>query len=128
MEIIADIMLAAGALSAAFYCIVLSRRLKRFNRLEGGVGGAVAVLSVQVDDLTKTLERAQKAAQSSAANLGTLTDQAQQVAGRLELMIAAMHDLPEEPPAPAPPPKDVDQPEEGPLFLSQRNRVEEAVT
>ena len=52
MDIIADILLAAGALGAGIYCYILGRRLNRFNDLEKGVGGAVAVLSAQVDDLT----------------------------------------------------------------------------
>ena len=65
MEHIADILLVAGALGAAFYCYVLGRRLARFNDLETGVGGAVAVLSVQVDDLTKTLEAARSTAGAS---------------------------------------------------------------
>ena len=54
MELVADILLVAGALGAGVYCFVLARRLNRFNALEKGVGGAVAVLSAQVDDLTKT--------------------------------------------------------------------------
>ena len=50
MDLIADILLVAGALGAGFYCFILGRRLNRFNDLENGVGGAVAVLSAQVDD------------------------------------------------------------------------------
>ena len=50
MDVIADILLVAGALGAGFYCYILARRLSRFNDLENGVGGAVAVLSAQVDD------------------------------------------------------------------------------
>ena len=62
MEVIADILLVAGALGAGFYCFILARRLSRFTDLENGVGGAVAVLSAQVDDLTKTLGAAQQSA------------------------------------------------------------------
>jgi hypothetical protein len=69
MEMIADILLVAGAMSAAFYCLILGRRLKRFNSLEQGVGGAVAVLSAQVDDLNKSLTSAQATAASSAKTL-----------------------------------------------------------
>lgn len=94
MELIADILLAAGALGAGFYCFVLSRRLSRFTDLENGVGGAVAVLSAQVDDLTRTLGAAQTAAKDSSASLETLTTRAEDVAKRLELMLASMHDLP----------------------------------
>jgi hypothetical protein len=94
MELIADILLVAGALGAGFYCFVLARRLRRFNDLENGVGGAVAVLSAQVDDLAKTLEAAQTTASNSTESLEGLTDRAESVAKRLELMVASMHDLP----------------------------------
>lgn len=101
MEFVADLLLVAGALGAGVYCFVLSRRLSRFNDLENGIGGAVAVLSSQVDDLTQTLTSAQKVAESSTVSLDDLTDRAEQVARRLELLVASMHDLPaaEAPPA-----------------------------
>ena len=51
VSIISDILLGAGALGAAVYCGVLAQRLKRFNNLENGVGGAVALLWAQVDDI-----------------------------------------------------------------------------
>jgi hypothetical protein len=94
MELIADILLIVGALGAGFYCYVLGRRLSRFNDLETGVGGAVAILSVQVDDLTKTLEAARHTAGASGEALEALTVRAEGVAKRLELMVASMHDLP----------------------------------
>ena len=94
MEIIADILLAAGALGAGFYCFVLARRLKRFNDLEKGVGGAVAVLSAQVDDLSRTLDAARSVSQDTGSTLENLTGRAENVAQRLELMMASMHDVP----------------------------------
>ncbi len=94
MEMIADILLVSGALGASVYCYVLARRLARFNDLENGVGGAVAVLSAQVDDLTRTLTAAQSTASSSSQSLGELTERAEGVAQRLELLVASMHDLP----------------------------------
>lgn len=97
MELIADILLVAGALGAGLYCFVLGRRLKRFNDLEKGVGGAVAVLSSQVDELNRTLAAAREASDNSGAALGDLTGRAEAVAQRLELMMASMHDV-----APAP--------------------------
>ncbi|MBT2131658.1 hypothetical protein KKW20_11085 [Planktotalea lamellibrachiae] len=96
MDLIADTLMAAGALGAAIYCIVLSRRLKRFNNLQNGMGGAVAVLSAQVDDMTKTLIKAQSAAGKSAEQLGDLTQRAEAASRKLELMMASLHDLPEE--------------------------------
>lgn len=94
MELIADILLIAGAMGAGLYCIVLSRRLNRFTNLEKGVGGAIAVLSSQVDDMTKALEEARTATASSASSLKSMTGRAEGVAQRLELLVASMHDLP----------------------------------
>lgn len=109
MEIIADILLVAGALGAGLYCFVLSRRLTRFTDLENGVGAAVAVLSAQVTDLQSTLDSAQRTATHSNDSLKDLTSRAEDAAKRLELMVASMHDLPPTPPK-APPPQT------GPIF------------
>ena len=102
MDIISDILLASGAIGAGFYCLVLARRLRRFTDLEKGVGGAVAVLSAQVEDLRKTLVTAQKTAGASAASLGETTRRAEDASKRLELMMASLHDLPVAPETPKP--------------------------
>ena len=117
---IADILLVAGALGAGFYCFILARRLTKFTDLESGVGGAVAVLSAQVDDLSKTLSAAQATAGASTDSLVELTNRAEDVAKRLELLVASMHDLPQDtapppPPAPAPTPRPQTRPVE-PVF------------
>lgn len=119
MEMISDILLVAGAIGAGAYCFVLARRLNRFNDLETGMGGAVAVLSAQVDDLTRTLQAARQTADGSTRSLITVTERAEDVARRLELLVAAMHDLPnQEAPAPAPRSAPVASPivEPGPVF------------
>ena len=54
MNFIADVPLISGTLAAGIFCIILSKRLSRLNDLEKGVGGAVSVLSVQVDNLKKS--------------------------------------------------------------------------
>ncbi len=95
MDLISDILLMFGALGAAFYCVILSRRLRRFNDLEKGVGGAIAVLSAQVDDMTRALRSAQGAAVGSTESLQALTQRAEGVSKRLEVLVAAMHDLPD---------------------------------
>lgn len=133
MTLIADILLAAGALGAAFYCFMLGRRLRRFNDLEKGMGGAVAVLSAQVDDLEKTLAAARKSADGSTTELQALTARAEDVRRQLELQIAALHDMvpapaasadaesanvePQKAATPAPPPPP--QPGE-PMFMRHR--------
>jgi len=95
MELIADVFLGAGAFGAAVYCFVLQRRLTRFNQLENGMGGAIAVLSAQVDDLTKALTAAQGAAALSTRRLEDLTERADAAAIRLELLVSSLHDLPD---------------------------------
>lgn len=94
MTMIADMLLMAGAVGAGLYCFVLSRRLRRFNDLEKGVGGAVAVLSAQVDDLTRTLSRAHGVASASVSTLSGVTNRAETAAKQLELLMASLHDLP----------------------------------
>lgn len=116
MDLIADILLAAGAFAAAFYCLILGRRLNRFNNLEKGVGGAVAVLSNQVDDLNRTLEAAQKTAATSAETLSDLTLRAEEMSRRLELQIASLHDVPAMPAQEPEPLATVDEPPE-PIFM-----------
>ncbi|WP_417258446.1 hypothetical protein [Celeribacter sp.] len=95
MELIADILMIFGTVVVSLYCMVLSRRLRSFTDLEKGMGGAIAVLSVQVDDMTKTLANSQKSAAGSAVRLQELNERAEQTAKRLELLIASMHDLPD---------------------------------
>lgn len=92
MQLIADILMGLGALGATVYCMVLARRLKRFNQLESGMGGAIAVLSAQVDDMTKALNRAQATAATSAEQLRSLTERAEQGAQRLESMLAEVQE------------------------------------
>jgi len=95
MELIANVLMGAGALGAGWFCYVLSKRLSAFGTLEGGVGGAVAVLSMQVDDLTKMLDAARTAASESSHALQSQTERAEHSAQRLELLLATLHDLPE---------------------------------
>jgi hypothetical protein len=96
MALISDILLSLGAFGAALYCFVLSNRLKKFTTLESGMGSAIAVLSAQVDDMTKALERARTAATGSAASLEGLTSRGEAVAARIEILLASMHDLPQQ--------------------------------
>lgn len=123
MEIIADILLVAGSFGAAVYCYVLSVRLKRFTTLESGMGGAIAVLSAQVDDMTVALDKARGAANGSAESLEALTARGEAVARRLELLVASLHDLPDPKPAPAPSPQPTDPPDEDRRLRFVRRRA-----
>jgi hypothetical protein len=102
MELIADILMIAATLGAGIYCYVLAARLRKFTTLETGMGGAIAVLSAQVDDMTRALDKARGVASSSERNLEDLTTKAEGLARRLELLMASLHDLPD-PKASTPP-------------------------
>ena len=118
MALIADILMAAGSFGAAIYCYVLSGSLKKFTALESGMGGAIAVLSVQVDDMTRALEKARLAATGSASTLEMQTARGEQIAARLELLVAAMHDLPD--PVAAGPAPVAEDPERKLRFVRRR--------
>jgi len=118
MDFLADILLGAAAIGAAFYCVILSRRLSKFNDLEKGVGGAVAVLAMQVDDLTKTIEKAQTNATDAAEELRNLTSRAEDVSRQIQLQMASMHDIPNKQ---TPPPEAT--PSASTMFVRHRERA-----
>lgn len=113
MALISDILMVAGALGAGFYCYILSRRLSAFKDAESGVGQVVSSLSQQVDELNKSIESARIEASSSSNALSELTDRAEKVAQRLELMVASMHDIPD--------PKGPPSQKEKPIFSTRMN-------
>ncbi len=84
MQIVANLLLAIGAIGAGIYCLVLSRRLRQFTQLENGMGGAIAVLSLQVDELKQALVSAQAEAAQAEQRLGQLVRQADEAALRLD--------------------------------------------
>ena len=96
MAYLSDLLVAAAALGAAFYCFILSRRLQALTRLDGGLGSAIALLSAQVDDLSRTLHQAREGAESEAAALDEKIARAEAACGRLDLLLASLHDLPRE--------------------------------
>ena len=97
MDYFADIFLGAGALAAAFYCLVLSRKLSRLSGLDQDLGNAIAILSKQVDEMTTVLNDAKQTAGDSSAQLENVTSRAEDVSGKLEIMLGALEELPELP-------------------------------
>lgn len=93
MELISDFLVLSAALGTAVYCAVLSRRLRRFTDLEHGVGGAVAVLSAQVDDLSKALAQTRAAAEETRSLTVDRVRRAEAAARKLEMLVASLHDL-----------------------------------
>ena len=92
MEFIADALLIAGATGAGVYCMVLSKRLRALKDLDSGLGAAIATLSRQVDDMRSSLESAKALTGDQNRSLSQLTARAEMAAGRLELLLAALHE------------------------------------
>ena len=95
MELIADGLLILAAIAASIYCLVLSRRVRKLNRLDNGLGGAIASLSTQVDEMRSALAEAKQATERSKRELDVRTKRAEQAAGRLEVLLAAVRDTKE---------------------------------
>lgn len=92
MEMIADGLLIAGTAAAAFYCYILARRVKSLTDLDTGLGGAISALSHQVNGMTSSVNAAKRVSGASAKELSALTARAEIAAGRLELLLAALHE------------------------------------
>jgi len=84
-DLVADVLLAAGALAAAFYCVVLSRKLNRLTGLDQELGTAIAVLSQQVDEMTAVLQTAQASADDAREKLSEMTERAEDAALKLQV-------------------------------------------
>ena len=89
----ADILLILATLGAGTFCLILSRRLTRLSRIDNGLGGAIAVLSAQVDDMSKALAETRSGSEGSATRLEELNAEAQRLLEELELTMSACHDL-----------------------------------
>lgn len=92
MDMIADALLIAGAAGAAMYCRVLANRLNALKNLDTGLGAAIATLSRQVDEMRISLETAKSASGDQTRALTQLTARGEMAAGRLELLLAALHE------------------------------------
>lgn len=90
MEFIADLMLIAGALGAAFYCYILSRRLSSLNSAEGGIGEAISTLSEQVERLGQTLDGSREHAEAVEQRLRETVEQAEKAENALATALSAM--------------------------------------
>lgn len=130
----ADALLILASLGAAIFCLVLSRRLTRLSSIDTGLGGAIAVLSAQVDDMNSALVAMKTGSASAAERLEELNREARQLTEELELMFSACDDLDHAAPRKIPPdrpPLSTENPAEdslseetAPLFGSRRRHEE----
>lgn len=92
----ADILIIFASLGAMAYCMVLSRRLSRLTSFDKGLGGAIAVMSSQVDEMKAALKEVKSGSDGAGNQLSELVFQAREISSELEMMIAACHDFAEE--------------------------------
>lgn len=85
MALIIQAGLMAACLAVAAYCHVLARRLRRLNDLETGLGGAIAVMSVEVERLEAAIAEARSEAERAARQLATEIQHAKDERTRLRL-------------------------------------------
>lgn len=101
MTLFIDMIVGLGAILAAAYCMVLSRRLRALTRLDGDVGKAIAVLSAQVDELSRILRSAEQSSGQAGQALQQQIAQAEGAARKLELLMAAGQNAPRQRPVSA---------------------------
>ena len=87
MDLIADSLLIGGAIAAAFYCWVLSVRVRSLKDLDKGLGGAIAGLSRQVDEMQTTMKAAKSFSEGSKAELEQLAQRAERASAQLEALL-----------------------------------------
>lgn len=89
MALIADLLLIAGALGAAFYCFILSRRLSALNSAEGGIGQAIAGLSEHVARLEHVLDDSRHRAEDLEKRLNAAIERAEHLENSINQAPAA---------------------------------------
>ncbi len=128
---VADGLLIFASMGAALFCLILSRRLTKLSQIDSGLGGAIAVLSAQVDDMSKALAETKTGSEGSAQKLAALNREARQLSQELELMLSACHDLdqaasrkePVNPERPLRNPEPEIERDTVPVFLSSKSRL-----
>lgn len=93
LGLISDVLLLAATCGMAIWCRMLSKRLRSFNDLDTGLGGTIATLTLQVDDLKASLAQATVQTIDRGASLDAATAQADDRIGRMEMLLASLDDL-----------------------------------
>jgi hypothetical protein len=93
MQIYIDLILGISSLIAAAYCLMLSKRLKALTRLDSELGTAIAIMSEQVETLTKVLRTASQSSTAAETTLTTTIARAEIITRNLELIISTQRAL-----------------------------------
>ncbi|CTQ49088.1 hypothetical protein JDO7802_01098 [Jannaschia donghaensis] len=77
----------------ALWCRVLTKRLRAFNDVDSGLGGTIATLTKQVDDLKASIDTATECARDRADLLEQGNARADDRIGRMEMLLVSLEDL-----------------------------------
>lgn len=76
LSIILQVALCVFAGALALFCAVLSRRLRRLNDLETGLGAAIAVMTSEIERLERAIGAAKAEATAATQNLASEIERA----------------------------------------------------
>ncbi|WP_265501945.1 hypothetical protein [Paracoccus beibuensis] len=62
-------LLLAACLGLGGFCLALTRRLRKLNDLETGLGGAIAIMAAEVDRLERAIRQARDEATAASQGL-----------------------------------------------------------
>lgn len=109
LGLISDALLLAGTCGMAVWCRILTKRLKEFDDLDTGLGGTIAALSAQAEELKASIRAASEQTSDRGAALEEANARADDRIGRMEMLLASLEDIEAaaadhilEEPAPAP--------------------------
>lgn len=102
LDALLQTIIATGSVGLAFFCVVLSRRLRRLNDLETGLGGAIAIMAAEVDRLEKAIIAARDEARTATEGLATEITRSRSERAHWELQRKLAHAMPPPPPPPLP--------------------------
>ncbi len=74
MSVILPALSLTTALPLTIYCLILSRRLRRLNNLETGLGGAIAVMTSEISRLDQSVRRARAEAEAATGELARVIE------------------------------------------------------
>ncbi|MDO5648392.1 hypothetical protein [Paracoccus sp. (in: a-proteobacteria)] len=85
LESVLQIALLAASVGLAVFCLSLSRRLRKLNDLETGLGGAIAVMAAEVDRLEQAIRTARDEATTASESLSSEIERARKERALWEL-------------------------------------------
>ena len=93
MALIIDFILLAASGAAAFYCIVLSRKLEALKNTEHGLGSAISTMSHSIEQARSTIVLAKESSAESARDLSPLIEETRELLPQLNELINVVSEL-----------------------------------